>query len=108
LLRTLLIFFNLYEVYYETDSRLRKKQFKARITKWGFDVKNLKGNHIVAMARARLNRKRDEAKDSAFRVNKRSVDERKIDRYLKRKGISEEILLSMPSPVNREAILAYL
>jgi hypothetical protein len=56
------------------------------------------------MARTRLNRKRYEAKDSAFRVNKKSVDKRKIDRYLKRKDISEEMLLSMPSPVNREVI----
>ncbi len=58
------------------------------------------------MAGARLNRKRYEAKGSAFRVKKKSVNERKINRYLKRKDISEEMLLSMPSPVNREVILA--
>ena len=104
MLRT--ISFSLYEVYYETDSRFRGKQFKARITKWGLDVKNMKGNSITAMARARVNRKRYEAKDSAFRVNKKSVDERKINRYLKRNDISEDMLLSMPSPANGEVVLA--
>lgn len=58
------------------------------------------------MARARVNRKRYEAKDSAFRVNKKSVDERKINRYLKRNDISEDMLLSMPSPANGEVVLA--
>ena len=98
--------FDLYEVYSETDSRFRRKQFKDRITKWGLDVKNMRGSSILAMGRARVRRKRYEAKDSAFRVNKKSVDEQKINRYLKRKGISEDILLSMPSPVNREVALA--
>ncbi|KIM98663.1 hypothetical protein OIDMADRAFT_181944 [Oidiodendron maius Zn] len=76
------------------------KQYKDRIAKWGFDVKNMKGDSIIAMARARLNRKRHEAKDSAFRVNKKAVDERKIGRYLRRKNISEDMLLSMTSPAN--------
>ena len=60
----------------------------------------MRGNNIIAMCRARVNRKRYEAKDSAFRVSKKPVDERKINRYLKRKDISEDMLLSMPSPVN--------
>ena len=61
---------------------------------------------MIAMARARVNRKRYEGKDSAFRVNKKSVDERKINRYLQRKDISEDMLFSMPSPANREVALA--
>ena len=97
---------DLLEVYCKTDSRFRRKQFKDRITKWGLDVKNMRGSSILAMGRARVRRKRYEAKDSAFRVNKKSVDEQKINRYLKRKGISEDILLSMPSPINREVALA--
>jgi hypothetical protein len=51
------------------------------------------------MARTRTKRKRLDGKDSVFHVNKKQVNERKIDRYLKRNNISEEVLMSVPSPL---------
>ena len=77
----------------------RAKQLKTRLAKWGFE-KNVKEDSMVAIARARLNRKIYANKDSAFRVNKRPVDERNIDRFLKRKRISDEELLLMGTPIN--------
>jgi LAS superfamily LD-carboxypeptidase LdcB len=41
-----------------------------------------------------------EGKKSLFRVNKKPVEDRKINRYLQRNGISEEQLLEMTSPIN--------
>jgi hypothetical protein len=79
---------------------LREKQLKSRITKWGFDIKNVKGDIMIQMARARAKRKRLEGKDSAFRVNKALVNERKMTRYLTRNEVSEEELLSMASPID--------
>ena len=57
---------------------------------------------MLAIARVRLKRKQFEDKDSAFRVSKQPVKEMNIDRFLKRKNISESTLLSMASPVNGE------
>lgn len=65
----------------------------------------MKGESVIAMARVRAIRKRREAKDSDFRINKKSINEKKIDRFLRRKDISEDMLLSMPSPANGEIIL---
>jgi hypothetical protein len=55
---------------------------------------------MVQIARARAKRKGLDGKDSAFRVNKKRVAEQKINRYLKRNNISEEDLLSVPSPAD--------
>jgi hypothetical protein len=55
---------------------------------------------MIQMARTRAKRKRLEGKDSAFRVNKAPVNERKMTRYLKRNEVSEEQLLSMASPID--------
>jgi hypothetical protein len=55
---------------------------------------------MIQMARTRAKRKRLEGKDSAFRVNKAPVDERKMSRYLTRNEVSEEQLLSMASPID--------
>jgi hypothetical protein len=78
---------------------LSEKQLKSRLTKWGFDVKNLKGDTAMELTRTKAKRAL-ENKKSSFRVNKKPVDDRKIDRYLQRNAISEEQLLSMTSPVN--------
>jgi hypothetical protein len=77
-----------------------EKQLKSRISKWGFDVKNVKGDTMVQIARARVKRKKVDGKDSVFRVNKKPVPDRNINRYIKRNSISEEGLLSMASPIN--------
>jgi hypothetical protein len=55
---------------------------------------------MIQMARTRAKRKRLEGKDSAFRVNKELVNERKMTRYLTRNEVSEEQLLSMASPID--------
>jgi len=51
------------------------------------------------IARARARRKRD-GKDSIFYVNNKPVDERKINRLLERKNISEDKLLSITGPLD--------
>ena len=84
----------------------RKKQLKSRLTKWGFDIKNVKGDVMVQIARVRVKRKREDDKDSGFRVDKKPVAERNINRYLKRNKVTEEDLLSMPSPI--DGILTFL
>ena len=53
---------------------------------------------MAQIARVRAKRKREDDKDSGFRVDKKPVAERNINRYLKRNNVTEEDLLSMPSP----------
>jgi hypothetical protein len=53
---------------------------------------------MIHMAHTRAKRKRVDSKASVFRVNKKPVPERNINRYLKRNNVSEKDLLSMPSP----------
>jgi hypothetical protein len=76
-----------------------EKQLKSRLPKWGFDTKNLKGDIMLELARKKAKRS-IEGKKSLFRVNKKPVEDRKINRYLQRNGISEEQLLEMTSPIN--------
>jgi hypothetical protein len=57
---------------------------------------------MMELARKRAKRHEVENKKSSFRVYKKTVDDRKIDRYVQRKDISQEELLSMASPVNGE------
>jgi len=77
-----------------------EKQLKSRLKKWGFDVKNIKHDTMVELARTRAKRHNAENKKSSFRVNKKPVDGHNIDRFLQRKNISEEELLAMTSPVS--------
>jgi hypothetical protein len=73
------------------------KQLKSKNTKWGFDIKNVKGETMVQLARTKAKRK-IENKKSSFRVNKKPVEDSKIDRYMRRNDLSEENLLQMRSP----------
>jgi hypothetical protein len=63
--------------------------------------KNVKGNEMGFMARRTLIRKAQN-KESAFRVRKRPVPPEKIYRYIQRKGVSEEAVMSQPSPAAGE------
>lgn len=82
---------------------------KDRLRKWNLNTKNVNDDNMREIARIRLKRKVLESKDSAFRVNKQPVKEIKIDRFLKRKNISDYTLLSMASPINGEAFpLSYV
>jgi hypothetical protein len=83
----------------DPDIPLSEKQLKSKLTKWKFDVKNLKAEIVMELARTKAKRA-VEHKKSSFRVNKKPVDDRRIDRYLQRNDISEEQLLSMASPVD--------
>ena len=53
---------------------------------------------MLELARTQANRKRFHGKASAFRVNKKPVDQREIRRYLRRNNISEAEVLSTGSP----------
>jgi hypothetical protein len=61
---------------------------------------------MIQMARTKAKRKRLEGKDSAFRVNKAPVNERKMTRYLTRNEVSEEELLYMASPIDGMFLLS--
>jgi hypothetical protein len=89
----------------QADTRNRPKQLKTRITKWKLDKKYAKRDDMIAIARTRLRRRRDEQKESAFHLNNKPMEEMKIIRFLKRKNISEDVLLSMKSPVNGKTSL---
>jgi hypothetical protein len=64
------------------------------------DVKNLKGDTVLEIARTKAKRTAIDNKKSSFRVNKKPVDDHKIDRFLQRNEIFEDQLLAMASPVN--------
>lgn len=76
-----------------------EKQLKSRLPKWGLDVKNLKGETMLEIARTKAKRKLED-KDSSFRFNKKPVNDANIDRYLRRHDIGEEMLLDMRSPID--------
>jgi hypothetical protein len=62
---------------------------------------------MLVIARTRLYRKVFQNKGSSFRLNKRPVEEAKINRFLKRKRISNDVLISMTGPPNGKISLAY-
>jgi glycine cleavage system regulatory protein len=79
-----------------------KKQLKSRLPKWGLDIKNLRGDIIIRLTRTKAKHKKFKNKDTSFRVNKKTVRNGNIDRYLQRHNISEEELLAMASPIDGE------
>ena len=56
---------------------------------------------MKAIVRKQVER-RVEGKDSAFRVRGHAVESKKIERYKKRKNVSENVLLSQSSPAAGE------
>jgi hypothetical protein len=78
----------------------REKQYKTKISQWRLD-KKVKDGEMKAIVRKQAKRKL-EGKDSGFRVRGRAVEPKKIERYKKRKNVSEEALLSQPSPAAGE------
>lgn len=85
----------------EANGYSRKRQLKRKVEDWGLDTKNIKTDDMMAMARKRAKRK-DEGKDSVFRLHHIPVDGGKIDRFLKRQKLSEDALISQPSPAGGE------
>jgi hypothetical protein len=94
-------------VYGKADSAYREKQVKDRLKKWGFTMKNVKEDDMLAIARKRLKRKLLDGKESTFRINKQPLKDKNIDRFLKRKNVSDYTLLSMASPLNGEMLFLY-
>jgi transposase len=95
-------------VFRKADWNSREKQVKDRLKKWGLTIKNVKEDDMLAIARKRLKRKVFDDKESAFRVNKQPLTEKNIDRFLKRKKISDCTLLSITSPINGEVLFSIL
>jgi hypothetical protein len=69
-----------------TNLKNSEKQLKSRLPKWGFDTKNVKGDIVLELARTKAKRS-IEGKTRLFRVNKKPVEDRKIDRYLQQNDI---------------------
>ena len=75
----------------------RQRQYKRKIELWHLD-KNVKDAEMQFIVYKHKKRKILEDKDTAFRVRGRPVEPGKIARTVKRKKISEDALLSAPSP----------
>lgn len=65
----------------KADTASREKQVKDRLKKWGLNMKNVKKDDMLAIARVRLKRRTLEDKESSFRVNKRPVKEMNINLF---------------------------
>ncbi|KAL2060968.1 hypothetical protein VTL71DRAFT_9020 [Oculimacula yallundae] len=76
-----------------------ENQFKKQLKKWNFDKKNVTADTMVQIARARAKRSLED-RQSVFRVNKRPVADRNIDKFLDRRQISLDDLLEMGSPID--------
>ena len=85
----------------DSDMRFRERQYKRKISQWHLD-KNVKDSEMQFIMQKQKKRKVFEDKDTAFRVRSRRVEPEKIARTIKRKNISEDALLSAPSPSARE------
>jgi hypothetical protein len=79
----------------------RKRQYKRKISQWHLD-KNVKDAEMQFIVQKQKKRKVSEDKDTVFRVRGRRVEQEKITRTIKRKNISEDALLSAPSPAARK------
>lgn len=72
-----------------------QRQYKIKISQWHLD-KNIKDSEVRFIAQTQVKRALED-KNTNFRVRGRDVDPEKIARAVKRKKISEEELLAMPS-----------
>lgn len=72
-----------------------ERQYKIKISEWHLD-KNIKDEEVRFIAQTQLKRAFED-KDTNFRVRGRDVDPEKIARAVKRKKITEDELLAMPS-----------
>ncbi|KAH8586272.1 hypothetical protein B0O99DRAFT_602621 [Bisporella sp. PMI_857] len=81
----------------ESGFNVTSKQLKTRLKQWGIDQKNIRGETMAQIARTRAKRNAM-SKSSGFRVNKQLVDNSKIERFIRRKGLTDKILLAATSP----------
>jgi hypothetical protein len=78
----------------------RESQYKKKISKWHLD-KKVKGVEMEIILRKQAKHK-FEGKDSSFSVRGQAIEPEKIDRYKKRKNVTEDTLLSQQSPAAGE------
>jgi hypothetical protein len=71
----------------------RERQYKRRITQWNLD-KNIKDSDMKVMLRMQLKRKNEQGKESEFTIHGRPVQAQKLERYVRRKGLSNSEIMS--------------
>jgi hypothetical protein len=79
------------------------RQYKRKISQWNLD-KKVKGPEMEFIVHKGKKRKVEEGKETAFLVRKRPVAPAKIERTIKRKNMSENEILSPPSPAAGERV----
>ncbi|PVH81800.1 hypothetical protein DL98DRAFT_587115 [Cadophora sp. DSE1049] len=81
------------------DFEATENQLKKKLKEWSFNNKNIRAETMMQIARSRAKRGL-ENKQSGFRVNKKLVPERNIDKFMDRKEVSWDDLMDMQSPQN--------
>lgn len=71
----------------------RERQWKRRITMWNLD-KNIKDSDMKAMLRVELQRRLYEGKETAFFLHGRPVPSKKLERFVRRKSLSNDQILA--------------
>jgi hypothetical protein len=71
----------------------RERQYKRRIALWNLD-KNIKDSDMKVMLRVQLQRRNQEGKETAFYLHGRPVAHQKLERYLRRKALSENEIMA--------------
>lgn len=75
------------------DDSIREKQYKNKITLWGVE-KNIRDGDMRVVLRKQLKRKLEDEKESDFQIHGRPVQAEKMERFVKRKGMTEEGILA--------------
>ncbi|KIN01170.1 hypothetical protein OIDMADRAFT_145279 [Oidiodendron maius Zn] len=78
--------------------RATERQYKRRIALWNLD-KNIKDSDMKVMLRVQLQRRNQEGKETAFYLHGRPVPHQKLERYLRRKALSEADIMSWNMPL---------
>lgn len=86
---------SLTNVMVDSDISCSERQYKTRISQWRLD-KNIQDDEIRFMAQMQVKRKLED-KETKFQIRGRDVNPEKISRAVKRKKISDEELLAMPT-----------
>ncbi|PSS18495.1 hypothetical protein M430DRAFT_276007 [Amorphotheca resinae ATCC 22711] len=78
--------------------RATERQYKRRIALWNLD-KNIRDSEMKAMLRLQVQRKNEQGKQSIFYIHGRPVENKKLERYVRRKGLSEADIMAWNAPV---------
>jgi hypothetical protein len=69
--------------------------YKSRFKKWGFDIKNNRKSTMFALKRKHLERG---SRPTAFKINAREIESGEVDRFLKRRQITDQQVLAVDAP----------